>query len=476
LGNFLAHQRLNMIKLSQLVLKNIGPYQEQTFDFSIQTGHPDIHILTGANGTGKTTILHALASAFDYFEKDHKEHLSNNFYKRFHFFEEDENDISKSYANITIHNHHKIIDKIHCYGCEHCGHIHQSYAKILKNDFVLSRKDLHRDFPKSDDLIYYKSSLVAKNLINKHLHFAAFAYSGYRFIKSQQIILDDNKKFNPLHLSLEFIKEKNAALQFSNWVISRFSKAAIEETLGNKLTADTYRTALNLFIKSINDLTGNEYTIKIETNPWKVGIMYNEKMLEFDVLPDGLRSVLSWLGDLLMRLDEIPWENKNIPITEQNIILFLDEIEVHLHPTWQYKILPLVKQLLPNAQIFVSTHSPFIINSIDNAKIYILENKNGMAQLKETILSNTGHSYNYVYDNILNTKNIFADSTMQDIARFNALDAEIVQKNYTNELEFKTIVQRLASEEGEEVMAMISSKLFRLKRITGKDYLNGENN
>lgn len=67
--------------------------------------------------------------------------------------------------------------------------------------------------------------------------------------------------------------------------------------------------------------------------------------LEFDVLPDGLRSILSWLGDLLMRLDAIPWENKSIPITEQKIFLFLDEIEVHLHPTWQYKILGIINNL-----------------------------------------------------------------------------------------------------------------------------------
>lgn len=465
-----------MIKISQLALKNIGPYKDQLFDFSIQKGHPDIHILTGANGTGKTTILHALASAFDFFEKDHKEHLSNNFYKRFHFFEEDQDKVSKSYANTTVYKNDTIIDKMHCYGCENCQNtIHKSYAKNLKNDFNLSRKDLHRNFPKSDDLINYTSALIAKTLNNRHLNFAAFGYSGYRFIESQNIEFNNNHKYNPLHLALEFVKEKKSTFYFSNWVISRFSKAAIEEVSGNKETADKYRKALNLFIQNINDLTDNEYSIKVGTNPWRVDVTHYGKLLEFDVLPDGLRSIMSWLGDLLMRLDEIPWENKDIPITEQNIILFLDEIEVHLHPTWQYKILPLVQKLLPNAQIFVSTHSPFIINSIDNAKVYILKNVNGTAQLTDTILSDTGNSYNYVYEHILNTSNIFGDSTMQDIKRFNQLDAEIVQKNYTNEAEFKTIVQRLLTE-GEEVIAIISSKLFRLKRVTGKDYLNGENN
>ncbi|MEY4935252.1 MAG: hypothetical protein RIS64_1611 [Bacteroidota bacterium] len=130
--------------------------------------------------------------------------------------------------------------------------------------------------------------------------------------------------------------------------------------------------------------------------------------------------------------------------------------------------------VLPNAQIFVSTHSPFILNSIDNAKIYILKNDNSIARLVDTVLSDTGNSYMYVYEHILNTKNAFGIETMNDLKKFNALDAQIAQKNYTNETDFKAVVKKL-SDEGEEVMTLISSKLFRLKRITGKDYLNGEN-
>ncbi len=465
-----------MIKISQLVVKNIGPYLEQTFDFAIQNGHPDIHIFTGANGTGKTTLLHALASAFDYFEKDHKEHLSNNFYKRFHLFEDDNKDMAKSYAHVIVQNNDKIMDKIFCYGCKNCHNIHQVFEKTVNNNFTIARNsNSFRVEPKSKEFINYKTAIISKDISNRKFKFAAFAYSGYRFVKSENIVLDDSQKFNPLSLALEFVKEKDTAFRLSNWIVSRYSKAAIEETLGNHESAKKYREALNLFIKSINNLTNNEYTIKIETSPWKVGISYCGKVLEFDVLPDGLRSILSWLGDLLMRLDEIPWEDKSIPITHQNILLFLDEIEVHLHPTWQYKILPMVKELLPNAQIFVSTHSPFIINSIDNAKVYILENKDCNTKLTSTILSDTGNSYTYVYDHILHARNLFGFETMRDIDRFNQIDAEIVMKDYTNEPEFKQVVKRLMTE-GEEVMAIISSKLFRLKRITGKDYLNGENN
>ncbi|MEO0041458.1 MAG: hypothetical protein RL329_906 [Bacteroidota bacterium] len=464
-----------MLKISQLVIKNIGPYQEQKFDFSTQTGHPNIHIFTGANGTGKTTLLHALASAFDYFEPNHKEHFSNHFYKRFHFFEDDDKEMAKSYAHIILQKADKIVDKILCYGCKSCHNIHQNYDKTIANNLMVSKTGWAYYFEAhSKALTYYKNAIASKNIIHKKFSFAAFAYSGYRFIKSENILLDDSLKFNPLHLALEFVKPKDTAFRLTNWIASRYSKAAIEEMQGNLETAKNYRAALNLFIESINDLTNNEYSIQIETNPWKVGITYGGKILEFDVLPDGLRSILSWLGDLLMRLDELPWEDKSIPITHQNIILFLDEIEVHLHPTWQYKILPLVHHLLPNAQIFVSTHSPFILNSIDNAKIYMLENDNYVTRLTHTLLSDIGNSYTYIYEHILHAKNMFGIETMNHLQKFNQLDLEIAKNNYTNEAEFKLVVKKLASE-GEEVMAFISSKLFRLKRITGKDYLNGAN-
>jgi len=228
-------------------------------------------------------------------------------------------------------------------------------------------------------------------------------------------------------------------------------------------------------IECINTLTDNEYTIGIKTNPWHVGITYCGNDLEFDVLPDGLRSILSWIGDLLMRLDAVPWVDDSIPITEQNIILFLDEIEVHLHPNWQYKILPMLKDLLPNSQIFISTHSPFIVNSIDNEKIYLLENHNCVAEMtNEPLLSPTGWSISYVLENIMGAKNQFGLETTINLKRFNALDTEIVNNNFTNELEFIKLYKKLAGD-SEEVLSIIAPKLFRLKKVTGKDFLDAEN-
>ena len=54
-------------------------------------------------------------------------------------------------------------------------------------------------------------------------------------------------------------------------------------------------------------------------------------------------------------------------------IVLIDEIETHLHLELQRKILDLLTSIFPNIQFILSTHSPFIINSVDNAVIYDLE-------------------------------------------------------------------------------------------------------
>jgi predicted ATP-binding protein involved in virulence len=466
-----------MLKIKQLILNNVGPFKSQKIDFSVEEGHPNIHIFTGSNGSGKTTILHAIASEFDFFENEHKEHISNNFVKRFHFASEDTNEFAMSYAHciLTEDESDKVSDKIICYKCKNCGNLHQNYEKTISNNLKIAKSgNGYQHNPHSIDLKNYKNAIVSEDISSKKFKFAAFGYSGYRLITSSKIELNSIKSFNPLHLALEFVKERNTGFGVSNWIVSRFAKAAVEESIGNKDLAKKYKAALICFIESINDLTNSAFIFEVKTNPWKVVFKHFGQEVEFDVLPDGLRSLLSWLGDLLMRLDNIPWEDNSIPVNEQNIVLLLDEIEVHLHPKWQYEILPLVQKIFPNAQIFLSTHSPFIINSIDNAKVYVLDTDEGCSTLKDVVLSNTGDSYQYVNEEILGITNSFGKQTMKNLTTFYKIDAELVEGNFEHEHEFKDLVQVLL-EEGDEVKTHISSKLFRLNRITGKDYINGKN-
>ena len=51
------------------------------------------------------------------------------------------------------------------------------------------------------------------------------------------------------------------------------------------------------------------------------------------------------------------------------IIVLVDEIDAHLHPAWQRKILHIAERLLPNAQIIVSTHSPFVVQGANDPRV-----------------------------------------------------------------------------------------------------------
>ncbi|GHU40265.1 ATPase [Betaproteobacteria bacterium] len=54
-------------------------------------------------------------------------------------------------------------------------------------------------------------------------------------------------------------------------------------------------------------------------------------------------------------------------------IVLIDEIESHLHPEWQVKIIPCLKKLLPNTTFYVATHSPLVLTQLKDGEAYLLE-------------------------------------------------------------------------------------------------------
>jgi len=91
---------------------------------------------------------------------------------------------------------------------------------------------------------------------------------------------------------------------------------------------------------------------------------------DFSQLSDGQSRVLSIFCDLLMRM-------KCLKSTEDNYdfpgIVLIDGLENSLHTEVQKRILPFLVDFFPNVQFFVSTHSPFIINSLDTAVVFDLD-------------------------------------------------------------------------------------------------------
>ncbi len=169
-----------------------------------------------------------------------------------------------------------------------------------------------------------------------------------------------------------------------------------------------------------------------------------------------------------MRMDRIPWVN-NEDVFDRNFILFLDEIEVHLHPAWQRKILPVVKKLFKNAQIFISTHSPFVIGSVDGAWIYKLKRDGQKSVLNgEPILSEDAKSYRLILQEIFDIEDDFGPAVVKDLKEFYKMKNQIL-KNEMNldDVEFQSLADALAVQ-STELQTIIGMELRQLSRIKGQ--------
>ena len=100
--------------------------------------------------------------------------------------------------------------------------------------------------------------------------------------------------------------------------------------------------------------------------------LYGRKGAEvpFPAVVDGYRAFLGWIGDLLFHVCETCPSGKKL--VENRGIVMVDEIDLHLHPTWQMTVLQTLAKALPNIQFIVTSHSPLIVGSLEWMNIILM--------------------------------------------------------------------------------------------------------
>jgi energy-coupling factor transporter ATP-binding protein EcfA2 len=112
---------------------------------------------------------------------------------------------------------------------------------------------------------------------------------------------------------------------------------------------------------------GEEAIVKLLPGDVKIAGVTTEGMIEFLVdnqkvptisLSDGFRSVIALAGDLIWRLLQA-FPDLDDPTKASGVVL-IDELDIHLHPSWQREIAGWLQQVFPHLQFFVATHSPLV--------------------------------------------------------------------------------------------------------------------
>lgn len=167
-------------------------------------------------------------------------------------------------------------------------------------------------------------------------------------------------------------KKHGAELAFG--YIRKFKNIAVEEREGKSFPA------YDAILDAINEAFGDElspgerviFSTRYERDIVALQ-MKDGTVVPFTSLSDGYRNVIKIIVDIATRMCILnPYQKENALKNTPGIVV-IDEIDLSLHPTWQRKIIGILKELFPKIQFICATHSPFIIQSLEEGELITLD-------------------------------------------------------------------------------------------------------
>ncbi|EKP0309523.1 ATP-binding protein [Aeromonas veronii] len=162
----------------------------------------------------------------------------------------------------------------------------------------------------------------------------------------------------------------------------------------------------------------------------------------FDNLSSGYSSILSVYADLLMKV-----ELRDVPSNKISGFVLIDEIDAHLHVSIQRKIFSFFDKAFPKIQFIITTHSPFVIQSVNDSVIYDLSKMECLEDLSM-----------YSYESILKGL-LGVDSTSNLLNEQLELMAQLIQQRPIKKDELQKVVNLI---EPHEARLDSKSKAFLL--------------
>ena len=153
-------------------------------------------------------------------------------------------------------------------------------------------------------------------------------------------------------------------------------------------------------------------------------------------MSDGYRGTLSLIADIAYRMATLNPALGERVLQTPGVVL-IDEIDLHLHPKWQARILGDLINIFPNVQFIVTTHSPIVVSSVPKKQIRVLGETSAEVPAVETI----GRDAKDILNSVLG-----ASSRPLDIAkRFASFNDAIDREAYDGA---KTILDEIESRIG----------------------------
>lgn len=363
------------LRLDSLELTNFHKFEHYSIDFN-----SSMTVLVGENGSGKSSILDAACSALGLYIQ----HFSSSFDRRLSTFD----------ARISRFEVGGVTDWQEQYPVtvSATGVIGDEQDKPISWDRVLYSNEDSPFKVKLDEMGQYARGCVRRMQDgDKDLVLPVIAFYGTNRLWAQE----RSQSMQPVSISRKdgyrgaldsganesqllawFYKMTAQDVQRSQSLkptepspLFAAVRGAVEECFKRIAGCEEVRVAYNL---DVNDLDV-EYID--ETG--------NVQRLPMGRLSDGYRTTLSMVADIAYRMAVLNPALGEEVFTTPGVVL-IDEVDLHLHPLWQARILGDLRSLFPNVQFIVTTHAPMVISSVPGSQIRILGEEGASAPEHES--------------------------------------------------------------------------------------------
>jgi len=342
------------MRIDTLTITNFKCFENETFHFD-----PHFNVVIGRNGSGKSSLLDAVARFGHFYLMGIDERFLDGIVK-----ERDVRTTLKDgqprkqvpvsfYALGSIHNIPITWEEKSWYKES------EETAFNLEDNFT-NRKPQLPDYARGD--------LIESRKPNSNVVFPLIIYYGTRRLWNQEKEVAFFKQEEGVFLGYKNCLSGNASSDtFLSWFKTYEDEVVKFQRPLDELFLKIIKGAISSMVPEWTDIA---YSRKEED---LIGIFKDEKgepnLLRFKNLSDGYRNMIGMVADMVYRCIQLNPGLKENVLTETEGIVLIDELDLHLHPEWQRRVISDLKRIFPKVQFIATTHSPFIIQETEEGEL-----------------------------------------------------------------------------------------------------------
>ncbi len=408
--------------LDKTIIQNFRLFEEIEIDFD-----KSLTVFISENGSGKTSILDIIAKHLEFktniiLKRFSDSSLSQKTINYFPNYKDDINNKAKK-KNESVYNKLDFTANYIGFNEENKPIIDET--NVLKSEISF---DTSKNIRSDESDILNSLERIEESIdycINENILYSlpVFVYYPCAYVDN----IKSNKISEPINKFSAWDDALNGeAFDFKDFV--EWFKWQYNIKLKSGKKNKIIETITNAVLSTLNDEESKFKSIEVDYSeyPGNVVISKNNDHFKLSQLSSGEKSLIVLVADLARRLTIANPALSN-PLIGNGIVL-IDEIDIHLHPKWQRKIILQLQKVFPNIQFIVTTHSPFVIQSIKNKKqIKILDGKSPSG-LKKPF----GYSVTTVLDEFFGIESEYGNDVINIIKIFE----EYKKKILNNEINF----------------------------------------